>query len=313
MNKHIYTIIIGLLLAILLVLFACNTQKKSDAEQSDKDGQGNDIRTNPVIDPISNPAPDSSPISQYTVHVIRRLPHNGDRTFTQGLEIHEGYLYESTGRTAETALKKIDIETGEILFQQNLEEYFSQEMYFGEGITIWEEKIIHLSWQKKIAYFYTLDFKKTGREFHYDTEGWGLTHNDKFLIMSDGSRFIHFRDPETFEIKRTIDVGVENLNELEYVKGSIYANIWFEDFILVIDEISGTVTGKIDASELLCSQLNKQTGAVLNGIAYDSRSDTFYITGKKCPDIYEVTFEKKQNALITGHRHQDFPNLSGSS
>ncbi len=306
-NKRIYTIIIGLVLAILLILFACNTQKKSGSELDD--GQDDTSTGTP---PASSPDQDPDAIDLYRVEVIRRLPHNGDRIFTQGFEIHDGYLYESTGRTAETALKKIDPANGEILLQQNLEEYFSGDMYFGEGITIWKEKIIHLSWQKKIAYFYTLDFKKTGREFHYDTEGWGLTHNDSSLIMSDGSRFIHFRDPETFETKRTIDVGVENLNELEYVNGSIYANVWFEDFILVIDEISGAVTGKIDASELFCSQLNKQTGAVLNGIAYDSRSETFYITGKKCPDIYEVIFEKKQNALITGHRHQDFLNLSGA-
>ncbi len=232
-------------------------------------------------------------ITEYKVNVIRQIEHKGQRKFTQGLEIYQGYLYESTGLTTGTALKKIDLKTGDIIMEKKLEEFFPHSiMYFGEGITIWNGKIIQLTWKRKKAYVYSLHFTKEEREFEYQTEGWGLTHNDDQLIMSDGSQYLYFRNPETFELVRKLKAGIRRMNELEYVDGIIYANIWKKNYIIMIDELTGNIVGKINAAKLLCCKLShRNTNSVLNGIAYNPLSNTFYITGKNCPLIYEVTFE----------------------
>lgn len=232
-------------------------------------------------------------INNCTVKIIREIDHKGDRIFTQGFEIYKGYLYEGTGRYDETSLKKIDLDNGELIKQQNIEEYLSSRI-FGEGITIWKNEIIQLSWTSGKAFVYDLEFGKKDKVFRYNTQGWGLTHNSKHLIMSDGSTNLYFRDPETFKIVKTLNTGIRNLNELEYVDGVIFANIWMTNYIIAIDEDTGDVISKIDASSLLCCQLSHtDNDAVLNGIAYDKRSETFYVTGKNCPLIYEVKFVSK--------------------
>lgn len=239
-----------------------------------------------------NNTKNKSTYTKYKVNVIREIDRDHERMFTQGFEIHKGIIYEGTGLFDETSLKKIDINTGEIIRQVKSEEINPNDIYFGEGITIWDDKLIQLSWKKGKAYTFNLKLEKLDAEFLYDTEGWGLTHNDKHLIMSDGSKYLFFRKPNTFEIVRKMYVGVSDMNELEYVDGIIYANIWKKDIIIMIDEESGKVTGIIYADDLLCCRLSeKDPNAVLNGIAYNPASETFYLTGKECPKIYEVTFE----------------------
>ncbi len=251
-----------------------------------------ECRSNASSDTIDCFEKSKEGINKCTVEIINKFEHQGDRLFTQGFEIYNGYLYEGTGRYNETALKKIDMNTGELVKQQNIEDYLpSGETVFGEGITIWEDRIIQLTWRSGKAFIYNLDFEKQEKEFRYNTQGWGLTHNKKHLIMSDGSDKLYFRNTNTFKIENILDVGIRRLNELEYVDGLIFANIWMTNYIIAIDEKTGDIISKIDASELICCQLSDtDSDAVLNGIAYNSKSNTFYLTGKNCPLIYEVRF-----------------------
>ncbi len=284
MKRKFNTIAILFILVLFISIFVlCNSESTDSLDNND-----NLDETNSCIRKANG-----EEVLDCIVKIVREMSHKGDRRFTQGFEIYNGYLYESTGQYDGTALKKLDIRTGQIVRQQFIEEYFSEdEIFFGEGITMWDDQIIQLSWKKGEAYFYDLSFNKLDKEFSYQTEGWGLTHDDKYLIMSDGSPYIYFRNPETFEIVNRKHVGVVNLNELEYVDGKIFANVWKEKYILMIDAESGDVLAKIDGSALLCANLsNKDSNAVLNGIAYDLVAKTFYITGKNCPLIYEVTFE----------------------
>lgn len=233
-----------------------------------------------------------SNIDIYEVQIIREIPHKGDRLFTQGFEYYNNYLYEGTGRKRQTALKKIDIHSGEIISQLNVEDYYPNDIYFGEGITIWNNEIIQLTWKAKKAYVFSINFDKTDKSFTYNTQGWGLTHNNKYLIMSDGSKYLYYRDPTTFKIIDKKYIGIDELNELEYVNGIIYANVWKKKYILMIDDYSGRILGKIDAQNLICTQQNNDND-VLNGIAYNPVTNTFYLTGKNCPLIYEVKFKKR--------------------
>ncbi len=287
--KRLLNISIVILISILILSFFifCNSETNATDDEGDA---GN--TSNSCIKSIGG-----DEIIQCEVKVIREIPHKGERTFTQGFEIYDGFIYEGTGQYDETALKKLDMRNGQILRQQFIEEYFSpDEVFFGEGITIWNDQIIQLSWKKGEAYTYDMNFNKLEKVFTYDTQGWGLTHNDTQLIMSDGSPYIYFRNPETFEIEKEIYVGVADINELEYVNGIIYANVWKEKYIIMIDEKTGNILARIDGSELLCANLeNQDSNAVLNGIAYDKETDTYYITGKRCPLIYEVTFEYVDN------------------
>lgn len=279
--------IISISILILALFIFCNSETNATDDEGDADGTPNSC--------VKEVGGDE--IIQCEVKVIREIPHKGERTFTQGFEIYEGFIYEGTGQYDETALKKLDMRNGQILRQQFIEEYFPpEEMFFGEGITIWNDQIIQLSWKKGEAYTYDINFNKLENVFNYDTQGWGLTHNDTQLIMSDGSPYIYFRNPETFDIENEIYVGVSDINELEYVNGIIYANVWKEKYIIMIDEKTGSILARIDGSELLCANLeNQDSNAVLNGIAYDKETDTYYITGKRCPLIYEVTFEVVDN------------------
>ena len=294
-KKNLFIILIVIIITSVFFIASCDTENETNIDteggnETDSDNQNNGTDT----DTDTETDDENGVITEYKVNILRQFPHKGDRKFTQGFEIYKDYLYEGTGRTNQTSLKKIDIKTGDIIKQQNLEKYFPDNMYFGEGITFWNNEIIHLSWKREKAFVYTKDFEKTDKSYSYDTEGWGLTHNDEYLIMSDGSTYLYFRDPTSFEIVRKLDVGVSDINELEYVDGIIYANVWMKTFILMIDEESGDIVGKIDASNLLCSQLsNQDANAVLNGIAYDKNTQSFYLTGKECPVIYEAKFEKK--------------------
>lgn len=293
MKKYICLITILILILIFIIISCSDNTSATD----DKKITITENKTENKVDKSNINTPQTgNGLKEYKVKVLREIEHKGDRLFTQGFEIYNGYLYEGTGQYTETALRKIDLKTGDVIKQQNLEEYFPEgNMYFGEGITVWNDEIIQLSWQKKKVYVFSLDFEKKDEEFTNNYDGWGLTHNDEYLITSDGSENLYFMDPETFEEVRKLYVGIKNINELEYVNGIIYANVWMKTFIIMIDEKTGEIVGKIDARNLLCCQLSDvDSNAVLNGIAYNPDSKTFYITGKRCPLIYEVIFEPKE-------------------
>lgn len=221
--------------------------------------------------------------------VVASYPHNTG-SYTQGLEFSDGVLYEGTGdpgQQGKTILAKVNLNTGAFIAQKGLDA-----TYFGEGITIMGNKIYQLTWQSGKCFVYDKkDLNMQLKEFSYTGEGWGLCNDGKQLIMSDGSERITFRDPNTFSIIRTMEVYDNlgprvNLNELEYIDGKIYANVYTSDFILVIDPVSGKVLEEIDASALAAT--GKMGGEVLNGIAWNPAAKKLYMTGKYWGKILEV-------------------------
>lgn len=225
-----------------------------------------------------------------TFHILNIYPHDTE-AFTQGLVYLDGELFEGTGLYGESTLRRVFPETGEVIQTR----YLPPDV-FGEGITILNERIYQLTWRELTCYVYDLDFKLL-ETFNYPTEGWGITNNGNYLIMSDGSSNLRVIDPDTFQTTQTITVRyegsqVENLNELEYVDGSIYANIWMKDQIAKIDAITGNVVEMIDFSSLK-DEINTEGIDVLNGIAYNPETGTFYLTGKLWPKVFEVNLISK--------------------
>jgi len=220
---------------------------------------------------------------------VRAFPHD-PRAFTQGLEYYRGYLYESTGLAGQSTLRKVALQTGQVIQQINL-----PSKYFGEGMTIFHERIYQLTWLSKKGLVYNLrSFRQIG-EFPYDTEGWGLTHDDNSLIMSDGTNKIRYLDPVSFAVTRTIEVyadgqAIVNLNELEYVKGEILANIWHSPRIARIDARSGQLVAWIDLASIVSREQHSDE-AVLNGIAYDPSGDRLFVTGKNWSKLFEIKVE----------------------
>lgn len=240
----------------------------------------------------SNPPP---PTINYSI--VKVYPHDTS-SYTQGLELYNNNLYEGTGNFSHSKLLKTDLATGKILQQIKTS---TDSTVFGEGITIFNNKIYELTWQSHKVYVYDLATFKKINEFTWPFEGWGLTHDNKQLILSDGSSKLYFIDPETFRIIKQINVTDNNgpvsmLNELEYVNGFIYSNVYENDEILKIDSETGDVKGVLDGSNILLKSgmninINKygpKTEFVLNGIAYDSVKNTFYITGKQWPALFEI-------------------------
>lgn len=229
----------------------------------------------------------SHEVKKYTVEIVRELPHSID-SFTQGLIFYEEKIYESTGLIGNSSLRRIDSHTGTV------EKILSVPGVFAEGLARWESRLVQLTWNDRIAFIYDIfDFSKIGI-FSYETQGWGLTADDHHLIMSDGSDRICFRNPNTFKEERAIYVRyegkpIDDINELEYVDGYIYANIWRKEFIVQIDPSDGTVLGQIDCKPLLNRLPPLNFEDVLNGIAYNDKKKTFYLTGKNWPKIFEVT------------------------
>ena len=223
----------------------------------------------------------------YGYRVVATYPHDPG-AFTQGLVFQEGALYEGTGLRGQSTLRKVDLETGTVLQLLAL-----PDAYFGEGITTFEERIYQLTWQSNIGFIYDKEnFERLGT-FGYPTEGWGLTHDGERLIMSDGTAKVHFLDPETLEETAQIEVydeqgPVTRLNELEYVGGEIYANVWQTDWIVRIDPENGRVLGWIDLKGLLSPEDHEQPVDVLNGIAYDAEDDRLFVTGKWWPKLFEL-------------------------
>jgi glutamine cyclotransferase len=229
------------------------------------------------------------PPSYKTAMVVTALPHDPTR-YTQGLEFNDGQLYEGTGDPGSkgaTVVGKTDLKSGAWLVKNGLDANF-----FGEGITILGDQLYQITWQSGKCFVYDKNTMVVEKDFTYTGEGWGLCNDGKYLIMSDGTEYIYFRDPQTFEIVRTIQVYDDvssrpALNELEYVDGKLYANVYTTNLVLVIDPSSGKVLEVIDASALVAT--GKQGGEVLNGIAYDAASKKLYMTGKYWGKLLEVS------------------------
>ena len=228
--------------------------------------------------------------ARYTVHVIQQFPHDVE-AFTQGLVwAGTGQLYESTGLRGQSTLRKVAIPTGQVEQSHSLDE-----RYFGEGLALVDDQLIQLTWQENTAFVYqAASFDQTGT-FSYATEGWGLCYDGTRLVMSDGTSTLTFRNPDTFDPTGTTVVQLEGtplakLNELECVGDRVYANVLGDDNIYEIDPSTGVVTGVVDASSLY-PEANVARGNVLNGMAYDPDSGHFYVTGKRWPTLYEVTFD----------------------
>jgi glutamine cyclotransferase len=262
----------------------CGTSRESNVPPARAVSQNSSQRVSP-----ERPA-EKVPAYGYEIKSI--YPH--DRAaFTQGLIFKDDILWESTGQFGASSLRKVDLKTGKVLKLVTVPREF-----FAEGMTVFHNKVFQLTWQNQKGFIYKPDdFTKTG-EFQYTGEGWGLTHDKDSLIMSDGTNQIRFLDPETFAVKRTISVfengqPLKELNELEYVKGEIYANVWQTDRIVRIDPRDGHLTGTVDLAGLLPVADQDAETDVLNGIAYDEATDRLFVTGKLWPKLFEIRLVKK--------------------
>jgi glutaminyl-peptide cyclotransferase len=238
-------------------------------------------------------APAFAAIPTFTYQVVHTYPH--DRTaFTEGLFYLGGFLYESTGLEHHSAIRKEALATGKVVQEREL-----APQYFGEGIVDWHGRLIQLTWRSQLGFIYDLaSFKPIG-QFNYPGEGWALTEDGHELIMDDGTPQIRFLDPKTLKETRRITVTadgtpVQDLNELEWVKGQILANIWMTNTIARIDPATGKVVGWIDLTGILpAADISGDRDDVLNGIAYDARGDRLFVTGKRWPKLFQIRLVPK--------------------
>jgi glutamine cyclotransferase len=227
----------------------------------------------------------------YTYRVVNEYPHDPG-AFTQGLFFDNGFLYEGTGRRGQSSLRRVDLETGEVLDIRRL-----PDTLFGEGIAAWDDRILQLTLRAKMGFVYNKDTFEIEREFTYSTQGWGLTFDGDNFIMSDGTSALFFLEPESFTRVGQVIVkdgrrAVLGLNELEYVKGEVLANVWQTDLIARISPATGEVTGWIDLSGLLSQADRTDSTDVLNGIAYDAENDRLFVTGKYWPRLFQIKIVK---------------------
>jgi len=239
----------------------------------------------PATPPANGPAP------SYGYQIVNIWPHDSNG-FTQGLILTNGQLLESTGQEGRSSLRRVELQTGKILNKVDV-----PEPYFAEGIALLNGKIYQLTWQHQLGFIYDAQsFQKLG-QFNYTGEGWGLTTDGQSLILSDGSNHIRFLDPASFAVKKTITVvdnttPIRELNELEFVQGEIYANVWHDNRIATIDPQTGHVTSWIDLAGLIPAGELNDPEAVLNGIAYDEPNKKLYVTGKLWPRLFEIKIKR---------------------
>jgi glutaminyl-peptide cyclotransferase len=270
--------------AVLLLAFCagCDQQPATPAPVPQQ------AQTNGSIG-VEHPA--EGQVWRYSYEVVNAFPH--DRTaFTQGLVFLDGKLIESTGLNGHSTLREVDLASGRVLRQVPV-----PDRYFAEGLAVLGGKAYQLTWLAQKGFVYDEATFRLEREFTYTGEGWGLATDGHSLIMSDGTAQIRFLDPATFKVERTIQVAVKGqpvnqLNELEYIKGEIFANVWRTDFVVRINPANGVVTGVINFAGLLPPADRDVTTDVLNGIAYDSATDRLFVTGKLWPKLYEVRLKR---------------------
>jgi glutaminyl-peptide cyclotransferase len=228
----------------------------------------------------------------YGYRIVNVFPHD-PQAFTQGLIFRDGFLFESTGLNGRSSLRKVRLEDGVVVQQHRV-----ADEHFAEGLTDWNDRLLQLTWQSNVGFVYDLDTFAVQRTFHYSGEGWGLAHDGRRLVMSDGSARLRFMDPETLTETGALVVHdgglpVRNLNELEVVNGQIFANVWQSDHLLTIDPASGRVTGHVDLGGLLTPSERSGTD-VLNGIAHDAGADRLFVTGKLWPKLFEIRLEPRR-------------------
>ena len=222
----------------------------------------------------------------YGYEVVKVYPHDRE-AFTQGLLFRDGVLYESTGLNGKSSLRKVQLETGRVLQQVAVDS-----RYFAEGLTDWGTRLVQLTWSTNVGFVYDLASFKQQQTFSYTGEGWGLTHDDRRLIMSDGTSTLRFLDPQTLKVTGQVqvtdgNVPVRDVNELEYVDGQVYANVWLTDRIAMIAPDTGRVTAWLNLAGLI-SKSALSGDAVLNGIAYDTQRKRLFVTGKLWPSLFEI-------------------------
>lgn len=234
----------------------------------------------------------SSPVPVYGYKIINVYPHD-ETAFTEGLFYDGKTLYESTGLYDNSTLRQVDLTTGRILKLYRLADEF-----FGEGLTLWKDQLVQLTWQSGIGFVYDKkSFNKT-RSFDYNREGWGITTDGRRLIMSDGSDSLYFMYPDTFDDAGSVRVEyngnpVSQLNELEFIKGKVYANVYYTSMIAIISPETGEVTGWIDLQGLVDRETEQGSVDVLNGIAYEEDKDLLLVTGKLWPELFEIKIQPK--------------------
>jgi glutamine cyclotransferase len=230
-----------------------------------------------------------SPRSPESYRIVHTFPHD-PKAFTQGIIFVDGHLYESTGLNGRSSLRMVDLASGQVL-----QDYKLPDECFGEGLTDWGSMLIQLTWISHKAFVYDRFSFRLVKTFAYEGEGWGLTHDARHLIMSDGTPYLRFLDPDSFRVVhklRVVDESgkpVEKLNELEYVRGEVYANVWQTEEIVRISPRTGKVVGRIDLRGIIEKSSLEGEGAVLNGIAYDQMAGRLFVTGKLWPKLFEIT------------------------
>ena len=224
----------------------------------------------------------------YSYRVVREYAHD-PAAYTQGLQYVDGWIYEGTGNYGTSSIRRVELETGDVVKIRNLDQSL-----FGEGITVFGERIYQLTYKSQVGFIYDKSsFEEIQKVYYQNREGWGLTHNGKELIMSDGTHVIYFLDPEMFTIVRQLEVyhnegKADSLNELEYINGKIWANRYYTDEIVIIDPETGKVEGRIDLKGILKATDRKPNTDVLNGIAWDQEGDRLFVTGKRWPKLFEI-------------------------
>jgi len=241
-----------------------------------------------LVQQVPTPTPN---LPLYGYQIVHVYPHD-PKAFTQGLQYLDGVLYEGTGQHGQSQIRRVKLETGEVLQKRDV-----PAEHFGEGITVWKNDLIELTWQTHVAFVYDRATFQPQKQFSYPGEGWGLTHDGTNLIMSDGTNQLRVLDPATFVEKRRLTVTaagapLNNLNELEFMKGEILANIWMTDYVARIAPATGQVTAYIDLRGLLSPSERANTD-VLNGIAYDAVHNRLFVTGKWWPKLFEITLVAK--------------------
>lgn len=237
--------------------------------------------------PAANGSEAATVVANYSYEVVASWPHDRG-AFTQGLVFRNGALLESTGLNGRSSLREVEVKTGRVLKQMSMPAQF-----FGEGLTVLGGRAYQLTWRNGKGFIYDADTFRLEKEFAYEGEGWGLTTDGRELILSDGTNRIRFIDPATFQVIRSISVTeagkpVAHLNELEWIHGEIFANVWQTNRIVRIDPASGEVRGAVDFTGLLSAQERRPDTDVFNGIAYDAANDRLFVTGKNWPKVFEV-------------------------
>jgi glutamine cyclotransferase len=284
-------------LLVIFAVFAASCKTETQANRPNVNTTNTVVNTNTTNVNSSN---QTNTIPVYTYDVVNTFKHDS-KAFTEGLFFHNGFLYESTGQEGKSDLRKTELESGKIVQQFKL-----PVDSFGEGTTILGDKIYQLTWQEERGFVYDAATFKLLKEFEYQAEGWGLTNDGKNLIMSNGTHVIRFFDPETFKTVRTIVVLDERgkplmkINELEYIKGEIWANVWHSEeigkpnHIARIDPNSGKLLGWIDLGGISPDDVARDPENTLNGIAYDAATERIFVTGKNWKNLFEIKIRPKQ-------------------